>query len=161
MKVDFTEVFKNQDADDEDDTSLSKVLDLMRKRWPNEKQFYAADLTKEVNDISVNPQVTIDNELRDAVREFFFPTLPSHQKVIAITVGRRIKTRVDEPVRWGNDTLKLKSEKPTDGGGNASAAYWVEAIRAEGPQTAAQGVREQSSVGEVGEVVGQDDEEEF
>ena len=147
MKVDFAELFKGQDSDDEDDTSLSGVLDLMRKKWVGgNNKFSASDLTPVVN------STDIDNLLRDAFREFFFPTLPDHQKVTAIMIGKKLKTRVGEPVLWGDETLVLRSEKPPGGGGNATAVYWVEVTKNNVDRS------QQATKREVGEVGGEQNE---
>ena len=63
--------------------------------------------------------------MRNLYREQFFPALEMGQNVSPATVGKRLKTRVDEPVRGDGVTLILRCRKSTKDG-HAPAAYWVE-----------------------------------
>ena len=80
----------------------------------------SADLAIVISDTYTHP-----NQVRDAFRECFFPTLEPGQRVSAFAVGRRLKSRVDEPVRGDGVTLILRSRKSSPQG-HAPAVYWVE-----------------------------------
>jgi hypothetical protein len=126
--VDFCALFIDQDADDEEDSSLVEALTEFRawaartrvERKATGRTFSAADLAPWISDTNRYP-----NPVRDAYRECFFPTLEPGQRVSAFAVGRRLKSRVDEPVRGDGVTLILRSRKSSPQG-HAPAVYWVE-----------------------------------
>jgi hypothetical protein len=109
--LDFGALFLDQEADDEDATSLAEMLVALdagmaardaamgRHRGP----FKASDVAEMVN-----------AETRDAnaliVNGFLFPTLPSGSAVTPKGVGKRLKAHVGEPVNYGKQTLTLKSK---------------------------------------------------
>ena len=126
--VDFCALFIDQDADDEEDSSLVEALTEFKawaartkvERKATGRTFSAADLALWISDTSTYP-----NPVREAYRECFFPTLEPGQRVSAFAVGRRLKSRVDEPVRGDGVTLILRSRKSSPQG-HAPAVYWVE-----------------------------------
>jgi hypothetical protein len=109
--LDFGALFLDQEADDEDATSLAEMLVALdagmaardaamgRHRGP----FKASDVAEMVN-----------AETRDAnaliVNGFLFPTLPSGSAVTPKGVGKRLKAHVGEPVNYGKQTLTLKAK---------------------------------------------------
>jgi hypothetical protein len=104
--VDFTKLFQKQDEEDEDDASLVEVLAAMKTKWPD--QFTASDVSKEIN------SGEFQNPLRDTLRDFFYPTMSSHQVVTisSKSVGKRLKSHVGEVVRRSDRTFVLKELKP-------------------------------------------------
>ena len=89
QSVDFGELFRNQDATDEDDTSLAEVLAAIEKwaakvesakRKEGFKTFLAAELAPRISESST----TISGYPSGSS---FFPTFVGHQKVTAINVG--------------------------------------------------------------------------
>jgi hypothetical protein len=108
--LEFTTLFLDQEADDEDATSLAEVLDaldaIMAERSTalgrTVQAFKAADLVEILNAMSINANAL-------AVRGFLFPNQPSGAPVTAKAVTKRLKAHVGEPVRSRTRTLLLKS----------------------------------------------------
>ena len=119
----------SQEAEDEDDNALVEALVEFRawaartkaeRKAPGSK-FSAADLALEHQrhrHVSRNP-------VRDAYRACFYPSMEQGETVSPIAVGKRLKTRVGEPVRGDGVTLILRSGKSAKQG-HAPAVYWVE-----------------------------------
>jgi hypothetical protein len=126
----FKDVFLNQEADEEDSTSLADALAVMRQllvkmvtpqrtEWVKNVEFKAtdvADLINDARDASQPPDVIRDGTL---LREFLYPAVPAASLVAsARSVGKRLKLHLDHAVRRatqnGVETLTLKSRKRRD-----------------------------------------------
>jgi hypothetical protein len=113
---------------------VSGVADIAAKRTEEEKKsavaaeqrakegkFLAADLAPEINNTGLYP-----NPIRDAYR-VFHPMIEPGDRVSPKAIGRRLMTRVGEPVRGDGETLILRREKAASQG-NAPHVFWVETI---------------------------------
>jgi hypothetical protein len=99
--VDFGKLFLDQEADDEDATSVADALHSLKKIM-GDGPFKAADVAGAVNDFS-------RNEDADVVLDFLFPDRPRGVQVPAKAIGKRLKAHVGEPVRYGGGTMTLKT----------------------------------------------------
>ena len=101
--LDFGSLFLDQEGDDEDATSLAEMLHItnsvMTKR--NAAAFKASDVAEWLNISTEADAVT--------VRGFLFPNHPANAGFTAKAVGKRLKAHVGEPVRYGEQTLVLRS----------------------------------------------------
>jgi hypothetical protein len=97
--VDFQTLFLAQEEDDEDTASLAEVLAILIEHWPT--TFTAADVATLVNEQG-NPHAT-------TLRDFFYPGHTTGQLATPKSVGKRLKSHMDEPVINGKATLILRS----------------------------------------------------
>jgi hypothetical protein len=110
VEVDYGKLFLDQEADDEDATSLAEMLAALsegmqsrdaavgRKPQPSK----ATDVADAINGNPGDANMLI-------VRGFLFPNQPSTVPVTAKAVGKRLKAHVGAPTRHGGQTLVLKS----------------------------------------------------
>jgi hypothetical protein len=105
---DFATLFLNQEAEEEDATSLAEMLDKLDEACCGGGTGFckAADVTDLIN--------RGGTAAANVIRSFLFPTLPHDAPVSAIAVGRRLKAHVGEPVKHGEKTLVLKIDRDTD-----------------------------------------------
>jgi hypothetical protein len=108
--LDFGKLFLDQEADDEDATSLAEMLHALdhamagrdaavgRQKQP----FRSADVADAINSPSVDAGALV-------VKAFLFPNHPSGTLVTAKAVGKRLKAHVGAPTRCGERTLVLKT----------------------------------------------------
>ena len=93
-------MFITQEEDDEESASLTPVLDVLVKKWPD--QFTASDVAGMIN----NPY---PNEDEQTLREYLRPgALPNHV-FSAKSIGKLLKQHLDEPVLSGQRTIVLRS----------------------------------------------------
>jgi hypothetical protein len=100
--LDFQKLFLAQEENEEDSADLSDALAILARRWPEGKTFKSSDVA------------TLMNEWSDDgrnLREILFPNTKGEPT--AKSVGRRLKSRVDEPVLHGGHTLTLRAQ-PVD-----------------------------------------------
>ncbi len=101
----FKELFvRQEETQDEDSVLLADVLDLMKKQWPVD--FTSSDVAELINDHEgklCNPL------LSGALRDFFYPSMQPGFKTSAKSVGRLLKSQVDNVVRSGGRILILRS----------------------------------------------------
>jgi hypothetical protein len=108
--LNFGTLFLDQEADDEDATSLAEALHALEKAMGgadaamgrNPQPFKASDVADAINATSINADAL-------TVRGFLFPTHTAGTPVTAKAVGKRLKAHVGEPVRHGGKTIVLKS----------------------------------------------------
>jgi hypothetical protein len=99
--IDFRQLFQARDDEDEDSTSVAEALALMAGLWPL-TWFDAAAVARLVNDQENPPRAT-------TLREFLYPG----ERVNAVSprsVGKRLNSHVDEPVKHGDYTLILRKQ---------------------------------------------------
>jgi hypothetical protein len=139
-KVDFAELFQATGEDDEDETSLAAVLDIMSGLW-KDRTFTAQDLCDAINDKKTGSGVAgdefrsiyvLEDADRQQLRGFFCPKLASDKSASSQSVGMHLKNHTDEPVRNGDWTLVLRSQKKPDGGGKGGKLYKVARAKPEG-----------------------------
>jgi hypothetical protein len=87
-EVDFQKLFLAREDDDEDTTSLADALAIMAYKWP--VSFEAAEVTRLVNDLA--------NQHGAALREFLYPGVPTNYAATPVSVGKRLRNHLDEPV---------------------------------------------------------------
>jgi hypothetical protein len=113
-EVSFKDLFLAQEEEEEESASLADVLAAMRTQWADAYgdrkagNFGAADVASLVNDQSDS----ISNEAkerRETMREYLFPQAQPNHTVTGKAVAKRLKKRLDEPVRNGDETLSLKA----------------------------------------------------
>jgi hypothetical protein len=97
-KLNFRKLFQMRDEEDEDATSLAEMLEAAEKTWTDE--FKSADVADAGN--------SDQHPHRDTFRSFFAPGLGDDKKLSAVSVGKKLKQHVGEPVRRGERTLILK-----------------------------------------------------
>jgi hypothetical protein len=108
--LDFGKLFLDQEADDEEATSLAEMLhaldDAMASRSAavgrRDRDFKAADVADAINADAIDANMLI-------VRGFLFPNQPSNSPVTAKAVARRLKAHVGAPTGHGGQTLVLKT----------------------------------------------------
>jgi hypothetical protein len=112
-KLDFQTLFLDQEADDEDATSLAEALNALARIMT--KEFKASDVAEKINLTTAKTDLSsTESELAAlAVRAFLFPSQPLSAQVTAKAVGRRLKAHVGEPVKRGAETLMLKVSMDT------------------------------------------------
>jgi hypothetical protein len=122
-ELDFEKLFLAQEEDEEEASSLADALEAMAKEW-SKTRFVAADLAVHVNNTS-------QGQLGVILREFLFPGAPpaTHHTFSAKSVGRRLKSHVDEPVKSGDWMLTLRSWRKNTA---TELAYYVDRVAAEG-----------------------------
>jgi hypothetical protein len=101
-ELDFRTLFQAQEEEDEDSTSLAEVLEAMAAAWPED--WVGATTVCDATNSPMHPH-------RETLRGFFCPTLREDDKATPKSVGRRLKKHVGEPVRSGERTLILKSQR--------------------------------------------------
>jgi hypothetical protein len=109
--LDFKNLFLSQEDDDEESASLADALAVMERRWTEFKANDVADLiNKRDADASLDLE-TLREMSRDSatVRDFLFGHTPAGFVATPKSVGRRLKSHVDEPVRSGERTLILRT----------------------------------------------------
>jgi hypothetical protein len=121
QKIDFSTLFRTMDEEDEEETSLAEVLNIMSGLWSGagRELFLAQDLCDAINDkkdSSGKPIYDLKDEDRELLRSFFCPKLADDKPAVATTVGRKLKQHVGEPVCVGGRTLILRTEKNPSGG---------------------------------------------
>jgi hypothetical protein len=116
--LDFQKLFLEQEDDEEESATLVDTLEILAKRWPEGKAFKASDVAMMINEF-------YDTDGR-ALREILFPEV-KHVPT-AKSVGRRLKSHVDEPVRHGGRTLILHDQRDPSGGPKGALNYYVEVI---------------------------------
>jgi hypothetical protein len=107
--LDFGGLFLDQEADDEEATSLAEMLaaldEAMRSRAEAagraHKSFTAADVAAALTNSA--------DEDALAVKGFLFPNQPSGTPVSSRAVAKRLKAHVGAPTKHGGETLVLKS----------------------------------------------------
>jgi hypothetical protein len=129
IDIDFQHLFLAQEEDDEESASLSDALAALADKWPCESKFLAADIARMVNDRS---EFTPDDERQrcETLREFLFPNLQPNHIVGAKAVGKRLHRHIDEPVKYGYDTLVLRAWRDDREGPRGSVRYFVRQSRA-------------------------------
>lgn len=126
--IDFSELFKASDGDDEEETSLAAVLGIMSRLWPEPNPLFTAqNLCDALNDRHVMGETIagrwphslykLTDEERDELRGFFCPLWCEAKPAGSKSVGRFLTHHADEPVCSGSDTLILRSLKNPDTSG--------------------------------------------
>jgi hypothetical protein len=108
--LDFGTLFLDQEADEEDATSLAEALNSLNKVMADAdaamgrpaQPFKAADVAAAINAASINADAL-------AVRGFLFSDQSPGTPVTPKAVGRRLKAHIGEPVRHGREALVLKA----------------------------------------------------
>jgi len=121
-EINFQDLFVSQEeAEDEDALSLADALEIMAKRWP--EHFYAKSVTDFLNGSN-----TFDAQDAIGLREFLFPGAEAGFIASVRSVGRRLTSHIDEPVKSadGERTLILrKSEEMSDVKMKGAMRYYV------------------------------------
>jgi hypothetical protein len=107
--LDFGTLFLDQEADDEDATSLAEALHSLGKAMAAAaamgrpaQLFKAAHVADAINATAINADAL-------TVRGFLFPNQSPGTPVTAKAVGKRLKAHVGEPVRHGGEAIVLKA----------------------------------------------------
>jgi hypothetical protein len=116
--LDFQKLFLAQEDDEEESAALVDILAILVKRWPKGKAFKASDVATLINEWS-----DLDGR---ALREILFPD--AKHDPTAKSVGRRLKSHVDEPVWYGERTLILHDQQDPSGGPKGALNYYVEVV---------------------------------
>jgi hypothetical protein len=127
--LNFQSLFLDQEEDDEESGSLADALAILERHWPEGRRFRASDVKALLGEIDNLHQFDPSPDAPE-LREILFPNAkhtPSSK-----SVGRRLKSYVDGPVRHGERTLLLRSERDTSGGSKDALQYYVEVKATEG-----------------------------
>jgi hypothetical protein len=103
--LDFCNLFLDQEADDEDATSLAEAIHSLNEVMAQKQPFKASDVVKAINDFSDDDDIMGHSSV---VRSFLFPTETLYRLMTPKTVAKRLKVHVGEPVTYGGETLVLK-----------------------------------------------------
>jgi hypothetical protein len=120
--ISFRDLFLSQEEDDEENASLSDVLDALATKWPVPGMFKSNDIGRSINDQS-EFRTEVEKQQAQTIREFLFPNLPPSHVATAKSIGKRLNRHIGEPVRRGDKTLILRS---TIDQHVKQAAYYVE-----------------------------------
>jgi hypothetical protein len=117
-EIDFEKLFlKQEEEEDEDTVMLVDALSVLAEKWP--EGFYATDVAKFLNSLSIDPHLL-------TLYEFLYPGRPQGYAVAARSVGKRLAAHVDEPVKNGDYTFILrKMEETTDRKAKGALRYRV------------------------------------
>jgi len=117
--IDFGKVFADVEADDEDGTVLSDVLDIMHHIWPG-RAFQASDVAKLVNE-PLEGEADASNILRG-----FFEADGRRpgMTITPKTVGKRLVAVSDSPVYVGGRVMKLVRRASAQTGHRKSASFF-------------------------------------
>lgn len=123
-RIDFGEVFANVEADDEDGSMLSDVLDTLQHTH-GDRSFQAVDVAR-----MINHPMPGDEDAAETLRGFFDAGgRRAGAAITPIIVGKRLGTVVDAPVSVGGQTMKLSRDKPSkDGGRKESTSFRVRVL---------------------------------
>jgi hypothetical protein len=116
LPVDFQTLFLAQEENEEDSADLAEALAILARRWPEGKTFKASDVAALLN-------VWGDDDGRN-LREILFPNTKGDPT--AKSIGRRLKSHVDEPVLHGGHTLTLRAQREPSGGPKSALNYEIE-----------------------------------
>ena len=126
VQVDFRKLFLEQEDEEEENNALGDGLTAIAGEYPDGKEFQSADIARLLN-IQANPDDELFGtpnayltdeekkakeaqiERRAAVRELLYPKSQGNVVVTPKGVSKRLKSRQDEPVRVGEQTLCLKA----------------------------------------------------
>ena len=115
QSISFKDLFLEQEEADEDAASLGDALSQMAAKWPKptkkEHMAKSSELAKLINDHQSNWVPEGDRELGSTLRELLYPTLPPGQSVSAKSVTRMLNKYLGNPVRTGQQTLVLKTDR--------------------------------------------------
>jgi hypothetical protein len=100
-ELDFQKLFIEQEEQDEDSATLSDVLELLLKKWPG--QFTASDVEGMVN-------TREPNEDEQTLREYLLPGARPDHRFSSISIAKRLKKDMDNPVPSGERTLILRRQ---------------------------------------------------
>jgi hypothetical protein len=112
--LDFGSLFLDQEAEDEDATSLAEMLHALDLAMADrdaalgcrKRPFKASDVAEMINRNELDGNALV-------VRGFLFPNLASGVAAAARAVGKRLKAHIGEPVNYCGQTLTLKGAVDT------------------------------------------------
>jgi hypothetical protein len=99
-ELDFQKLFIEQEEDDEDSATLADVLQVLKKKLPD--QFTASDVAGMIN-------IPYPEEDEQTVREHLLPGARTDHQFTSKSIGKRLKQHIDNPVRSGERVLVLRS----------------------------------------------------
>jgi hypothetical protein len=102
QELDFRKLFVEQEEDDEDSATLADVLEVLVKKCPD--QFTASDVEGTVN----TPE---PNEDEQTLREYLLPGARPDHRFSSISIAKRLKKDMDNPVLSGERTLILRRQQ--------------------------------------------------
>jgi hypothetical protein len=142
--VDFHALFLARADEDEDSVSLGEALDVMLQHWPmtlaGQTTFTAGDIAGLINSPRIAVTDTVGNRVYDefgnamfqdnadgvALRDFLYPGAPAGFRASPKSVGRLLRTHIDEPVKRGGRTLSLRTHSS---GGDRALTYVVRVLQ--------------------------------
>ena len=98
----FSEAVHRRREDDEEATSLADVLEILVKRWPEQK-FMAKEVASVINN-------RFRGDDGQTLREFLLPGAMTGHVFSSKSIGMRLKKHLDGPVYSGERTIVLRSE---------------------------------------------------
>jgi hypothetical protein len=124
--LDFQTIFLSQEEDDEESASLADALVALNDKWPNAAIFNASDVAAMVNDSDGGYATPAAVQANQIMREVLYPNAPANRVVTGVSVGKRLRRHIGEPVTRDGRTLTLKERRLSDRGQNGALAYFVQ-----------------------------------
>ena len=120
--IDFSQLFLDVEAEDEEAATTADVLSILDRQWPNKQEFGSADVRRFLQKENSDGQEKIDI----ATLKSFIMT---DEQIIPAggTVTKQLKLIVDLPTLVGEDIFILKTKT----GDAETRKFWVEAPKME------------------------------
>ena len=120
QKVDFRQLFREADEEDEDAASVADMLQILGKRFGS--GFFAA---RQVADI-INKDSMIDGD-GDTLRDVLFPMMKERDPAVSPDkVGRQLRKYRDQPINCDDRVLILRGERDPNGPKKGPLQFWIE-----------------------------------
>jgi hypothetical protein len=114
--VDFGTLLLDQEEGDQETVSVASFLQILGNIWPEGKPFTASalhDYIKKQQGIFPTPgqEDTEDMKNSKALKDFLYANKNDGERLNPISIGIKLKTNSDNPVRIGDKVLSLKHRK--------------------------------------------------
>ena len=126
QKLDFQQLFIDQEGDDEELASLADVLEILEEKWLNQT-FTASAVASVIN--ARHKGDKNDDEDRQTLRDFLLPGAMAEHTFTAKTITRMLKKHLDNAVPNGERALVLRCAQDTH---TKVLAYRIDEIVAKG-----------------------------
>ncbi len=123
-EIDFVKLFADVEGEDEESSDLSDVLDILSRTWLGGKFFQASEVAA-----LVNTPMQGEEKNAETLRTFFDTSgRRKSGDITPMSVGKRLGTLVDAPVRIGDWTVKLARKAPDPKTARRSAWFKVQVL---------------------------------
>lgn len=123
-QIDFVKLFADVEGEDEESTDLADVLEILGGVWPAGKYFQASEVAS-----LANRPMEGEEKNAETLRTFFDTSgRRKSGDITPMSVGKRLGTLVDAPVRVGDWTVKLERKAPDPKTARRSAWFKVRVL---------------------------------